>query len=128
MKVLAGVGRNCGKAVVYVPIDISNEPPQRYARIQRPVTRENMIEVYVGQDPTVAAIRFRKSRHTRFEPRVSIGESVDCAMATDPSLERLRKSSQPGRGREIRQEIADAKLRIGFGEVKVSEPVHLCID
>jgi hypothetical protein len=54
-----------------------------------------------------------------------IGENIDPAMAANPPLISFRKKLEMGRGRQIRQEISHPKLRVGLGQIKMCQPIHL---
>ena len=85
-----GVCRKFRQAHFNIAVNVINELTKGERRIIRPVTREKMIEVDVGEDGSEAAVGRWKSPSAGFPSRMRVGEGVDLAVTPDSLLVILR--------------------------------------
>jgi len=109
-----GMRREFRQASLKVAVKVINELPKGAVGIHRPVSREKMIEVDVGENASEAAVRWREPQHAGFPSRMRVGEGINLAVTADALLVALRQWAQLGRGYKIGEKIAHAKLRRRF--------------
>ena len=85
-----GVCRKFRQAHFNFAVNVINELTKGERRIFRPVAREKMIEVDVGEDGSEAAVGRWKSPSAGFPSWMRVGEGVDLAVTPDSLLVILR--------------------------------------
>ena len=92
--------------------------------VNRPIDGEKVIVDNVHDDCAETPQRWFESIDAAPRDGMRIRERINQPMLRDAALEGRRQRLQFRRASEIGKQIADAKARIGGGEVKVGQPIH----
>lgn len=87
---------------------------------------QQVVEIDVKQDPSVAAVGSRKSAARAPRRGMPVREHVDALTGADPILNVRFERADAACGNEVGQDLTDLRFRVVSGEQEVREEVRSC--